>query len=384
MYMFDINIKKKAMNFFVQLEKVWCKVLNIYNPYRDPWKVRVTKCIPDFDGQAYKQYPEHNFVYDKLFIARSQSISCGTLEDLLENKHRVKEFPIFIKPRYGHKSASSKNCYKIHSFEELKNYKEIPDMMWSEFINDTEGMTDFFIHNGTIVYQITYLYSETQHGVIADDWKYISPDNNPPEKIVTWTQANMKGFTGVCNVQYRGTKIIEVGLRLARGGAYVLNTKNERLIKSINTLCEHKVWDYDNFADLSYEPFYSFKCYTEAPVLYLYPQHLLDYVMKTNNCLEFYEYYFEPSGKTGMVFLQYLHKDFDEGMQLKKKIEQVFTLSQYLFFMLFMITIIAFAFQYKHRNQILIVFLVIFATRFINAIVSNYNLLNAQKQSLLH
>ena len=231
---------------------------------------------------------------------------------------------------------------------------------------------------------MTYLYSKTQHGVIADDWKYISPENKPPEKIITWTQANMKGYTGVCNVQYRGTKIIEVGLRLARGGAYVLNAKNERLIKSINTLCEHKVWDYDNFEDLSYEPFYSFKCYTEAPEVYLYPQHLLDYVMKANDCLEFYEYYLEPSGKTGMVFLQYLHKDFDEGMQLKKNIEQVFTLSQYLFFILFIVTIIAFAIQYKNRNQILIVFLVIFASRFINAIVSNYNLLNAQKQSLLH
>ena len=37
----------------------------------------------------------------------------------------------------------------------------------------------------------------------------------------------MKGYTGICNVQYRGKIIIEVGLRCARGGAYILNTKNK-------------------------------------------------------------------------------------------------------------------------------------------------------------
>jgi len=380
--MYTYNFKKGFMYFFVQLEKIWCAALNIYNPYSDPWKRRLTKNIPDFDGQAYKQFPEHNFVYDKLFVARSQSIQCGTLEDIMVNKHRVYEFPIFIKPRYGHKSASSKNCYKIHSFEELKKYQHIPDMMWSEFIQNTEGMTDFLIHNGTIVYQITYVYSESQHGVIADDWKYISPENKPPENVVNWVQANMKGYTGICNVQYRGTKIIEVGLRFARGGAYILNAKNDELIKSINMLCDYKVWDYDNSKDLSFKPFYSFKCYTESPILYLYPQHLLDYVMKQNDCLEFYEYYFEPSGKTGMVFLQYLHKDFEQGMNLKKNIEKTCSITQFIFILLFISLILSYAFQYKYRAKVLITFLVIFATRFINAIVTNYNLFNAQKQGL--
>ena len=57
-----IDLNKRIMRFFVQLEKVWCSALNIYNPYRDPWKIRISKCIPDFDGQAYKRFPEHNFV----------------------------------------------------------------------------------------------------------------------------------------------------------------------------------------------------------------------------------------------------------------------------------------------------------------------------------
>ena len=63
-------------------------LLNIYNPYRDPWKLRITKNVPDFDGQAYKQYPKHNFVYDKLWVAKSQGVESGELEDLIENRYK--------------------------------------------------------------------------------------------------------------------------------------------------------------------------------------------------------------------------------------------------------------------------------------------------------
>ena len=301
----------------IMFEKGWCGLLNIYNPYKDPWTIRITKNVPDFDGKAYNKYPKHNFVYDKLWICKSQNVRSGTLEDLIENRYKAQNYPIFIKPRWGHKSASSKNCYKINNYEELLKYKHIPNMIWSEFIKDTEGMTDFMVHKGTIVHQITYKYSETQHGVVADDWKYISPDNQPPEYVINWINTHMKEYTGICNVQYRGKTIIEVGLRCARGGAYILNTKNKNLIKAINDLCDNETWDFNTSRDFDFKPYYSFKCFTTTPIIYLYPQHLLDFTMKQNDCLEFYEYYFEPSGKDGMVFLQYLHEDFDKGSSLK-------------------------------------------------------------------
>ena len=366
----------------IMFEKGWCELLNIYNPYKDPWTIRITKNVPDFDGQAYNKYPKHNFVYDKLWICKSQNVRSGTLEDLIENRYKAQNYPIFIKPRWGHKSASSKNCYKIHSYEELLKYKHIPNMMWSEFIKDTEGMTDFMVHKGNIVHQITYKYSDTQHGVVADDWKYISPDNQPPEYVVSWINTHMKEYTGICNVQYRGTTIIEVGLRCARGGAYILNTKNNDLIKAINELCDNETWDYNTSRDFDFQPYYSFKCFTTTPIIYLYPQHLLDFTMNQNDCLEFYEYYFEPSGKDGMVFLQFLHEDFDKGSSLKSTIEYGFSFTQLLFTIMILIILVCFAFRLKDRFEILTVILLLFSTRFINALNTNYTLYNAQKQSI--
>ena len=54
-------------------------------------------------------------VYDKLWVAESQGKSCGKLDDLKNNPEEISKltFPIFIKPRWGHKPASSKGCYKI-------------------------------------------------------------------------------------------------------------------------------------------------------------------------------------------------------------------------------------------------------------------------------
>ena len=82
----------------------------------------------------------------------------------------------------------------------------------------------------------------------------------------------------------------------------------------INNLCNDETWDYDNSKDFYFTPYYSFKCFTVAPIVYLYPQHLLDMTMNSNDCLEFYEYYFESSGDDGMVFLQYLHEDYENDL----------------------------------------------------------------------
>lgn len=369
----------------LSFEAKWCDSLNIYNPYNDPWPIKISKNMPDFDGQAFRKYRNHNFIYDKLYIAQSQGIQSGTLNQLILQKPNNLEFPIFIKPRYGHKSASSKNCFKIKNFEELKKYQDIPEMMWSEFINDKEGMTDYFLYEGRIVHQITYEYSETQHGVVADDWKKISPLTTPPREITNWVNETMKNYTGACNVQYRGTKIIEVGLRLARGGAYIYSTDNPLLIKSINQLVDEGMWDWSiTKENLTFTPYYSFKCYTEVPIIYLFPQHLIDLYMKQNNCKDFYEYYFEPGGKgVSMVCFQFLHEDFEKGMKIKQSIEFLIAFIQLFFIIAYILAILIALFYHQSMGiLILIILTIFFTTRLINPLSMNINLFNAQKQAL--
>ena len=375
------NLVKRILTY----DNLWCNSLQIYNPYRDPWPIKISKNVPDFDGQAFRKYRKFQWVYDKLLIATSQGLNGGTLENLITNEPKHINYPIFIKPRYGHKSASSKNCFKIKCYNDLLQYKNIPEMIWTEFIPETEGMTDYLIHNGNIVHQITYLYSETQHGTIADDWKKISPSNKPPDKINNWTMQNMRNYSGVCNVQYRGDKIIEIGLRFARGGAYIYSTNNLKLIKAINDLVDHNRWDYNsNSETYSFKEFYSFKCYTETPILYLYPQYVLDNIMYHNECKEFYEYYFEPAGKgLSMVCFQFLHNDFETGMKVKNQIENMMSLIQLLFVCAFIISFIIMTYNKKVGLILLVVLVLLYSTRLLNPISTQYSLWKSQKQALL-
>jgi hypothetical protein len=120
-------------------EESWCKFMSFFNPYLDPFNNHLTTKMPVFDGKAYKRYPHHNFVYDKLWIVKSQGLKGGKLENLIGKETTVK-YPIFIKPRWGHLSASSKNCFKVTSAKELKKYVNYKNMMWSEFIDAKEEL----------------------------------------------------------------------------------------------------------------------------------------------------------------------------------------------------------------------------------------------------
>ena len=133
---------------------------------------------------------------------------------------------------------------------------------------------------------------------------------------------------------------------------------------------------------MKFQSFYSFKCYSTIPIIYVYPQYVMDYVMKKHNCMPFYEYYFEPSGKTGMVAFQFMHKNFDEGMNAKRHIETMIIFSQYLFLFLFIIGLILFSIN-KIFGLIVIIFIgILFNTRFLNPLGVQHQHWKATKQMI--
>ena len=50
----------------LRYEEQWCTFMDYFNPYIDPFEVLLTGTIPSYDGGAYKKYPRHRYVYDKL------------------------------------------------------------------------------------------------------------------------------------------------------------------------------------------------------------------------------------------------------------------------------------------------------------------------------
>jgi hypothetical protein len=361
-------------------EEKWCSTMGYFNPYTDRFRTRLTGKMPFFDNECYERYPRFKNVYDKLWIVKSQGLPAGRLEKLKGKEDKV-VYPIFIKPRWGHLSASSKNCFKVNNANELKKYVNYKNMMWSEFIDAKEGMTDYVLLNGKIVHQITYIYSDKQNG-FSDDWKYISPDSTPPPIITEWVKEHLKEFTGLVNVQYRDAKIIEVGLRLARGGAYLVSTENEALITNINNIFIKKEWNYNLTAEMRFKPFYVYKCFTTLPIVFLFPQKIIDWYIQKQTSRPFYEYYFEPVGTTGMVFFQFMDDDFERGMRTKREIEKIFDQAQIVMYVLFAIAFGLFLIKSSHRFIFLFFVLFIFLIRIFNPIIVNFKLYKAQKQSI--
>lgn len=371
------DIFKKLMRH----EEKWCNTMGYFNPYTDKFMTRLTGKMPFFDKECYYRYPRFKHVYDKLWIVKSQGLPAGRLEKLKGKEEKV-VYPIFIKPRWGHLSASSKNCFKVNNADELKKYVDYKNMMWSEFIDAKEGMTDFILLDGKIVHQLTYIYSDKQNG-FSDVWKYVSPESTPPPIIIEWVKQHMKEFTGVVNVQYRDAKIIEVGLRFARGGAYLVSTENPPLINNINNIFIKKEWDYNLTAEMKFKPYYVYKCFTTLPIVFLFPQKVIDWYIKKKTDRPFYEYYFEPVGKTGMVFFQFMDDDFEHGMQTKREIEEIFDRAQMVMYGLIIIAFLLLGFTtWSYRFFFLFIVFFIFCFRFFNPIIANYKLYKAQKQAI--
>ena len=67
----------EKFNFFIEkilsCDRYWCESLGIYNPYRDPWDLRITKNVPDFDSQFFKKQAQ------KLVQVDALEILCNTL-----------------------------------------------------------------------------------------------------------------------------------------------------------------------------------------------------------------------------------------------------------------------------------------------------------------
>ena len=325
-----------------EYDKHYTKVLRISNP-KDTVVYKLDPSMPATDSKAYKLNPHYRILYDKLFIIQSQHLLGGELSEL---KEKDVEFPIFIKPRYGHKTSSSKDCYKIKKKEDLEPHYHKKNMIWSEFIDATEGMTDFVLVNGEIVYQLTYVYSEKQYG-FADVWKYISSDSKPPDDIIAWVHKHLQGYTGPLNVQYRDTKIIEIGLRFARRGMYIESTQHKELIESINHVWKHKTWHYRQ--DIVIQPFYSFKCYSPIPVFCMLPHHLIQFILHHNGALPFSEYYYEPINTRSTIFYQFLHRDFDQGIRLKRTIETLLSIVNMSFLFIAVVLIVCTILNLKCR-----------------------------------
>ena len=82
-------------------------------------------------------------------------------------------------------------------------------------------------------------------------------------------------------------------------------------------------------------------------------------------------------------FFQFLHEDYDTGMKVKNLIENIFSTTQILFYLLIILIILTFIFYDKKiALQLFLAIFILYFTKILNPFCMHANLWNAQKQAL--
>jgi hypothetical protein len=182
---------------------------------RDPWRKQYfegVSCpddvhVPIDDIDCHDWFPEYRFVYDKLFVARSQGLACGTAHDLPGT------FPVFAKPQVNLKGMGL-GSLAIRDGDSFATHMQ-PGMMWMTLLEGAHVSTDCAVVKGEVrwIRQATGLaFGEGmfKHWIIhAED------DSALSAYITDWVAAVLPRYTGMINVETIGGRIIEAQIRFA-------------------------------------------------------------------------------------------------------------------------------------------------------------------------
>lgn len=336
--------------------------------------IKFSKKIVDNDIDAYQKFKKHNYVYDKLWVAKTQGLKCGRMKEYPNNSL----YPVFVKPIIALKGGNV-DCFKIDTPYEYNKYKERNDLFWCEYIDEQEGSTDFIVKNGNILFELTYNIDTEQGGFLQTLTK-ISMKNKCPGNMINWIKTNLSDYNGIVNLQYRGNKIIECGLRFDSGGNFIQFTNNKNIIIAINKFFEDGEWIYNN-NDLKYhfKDAYIYKCSCKLPIIYYIPAPVIIALMKLSN-IKYYGFYIDES-QDKLSFLNIVGTD-DERYKLeiiKTVLERLMIIINWMFIIGFLL--ISFIFinyllnnkffrlNKKHKLQVIygiLGFILLYLTRFLN------------------
>lgn len=182
---------------------------------RDPWRLQYfadVACpdhvhIPIDDIDCWEWFPEHRHVYDKLRVASSQGVACGTMADVPSH------FPVFAKPRVNLKGMGM-GIRAISTVEEFRAHMT-PDMMWMELFTGPHVSTDCAVIAGKVQW-LRHATGAAFGDGMFECWT-IHERNDPAlaTYLSGWVQQFLPGYTGMINIETIGGRIIEAQIRFA-------------------------------------------------------------------------------------------------------------------------------------------------------------------------
>ncbi len=181
---------------------------------RDPWRrpyFSGTNCPPDVhiptdDADAWRWYPRHRWVYNKLLVAESQGIECAPHG--IEPTH----YPVFSKPvinlegmGVGSRMLCSPQDYESHLSA---------GHMWMRLLTGEHISTDAAVVEGKVC-DIRHAKGISLPGGLFDYW-IIEAQPRPALEVYLsgWIERHLEDYTGMVNLESIDGHIIEAHLRV--------------------------------------------------------------------------------------------------------------------------------------------------------------------------
>jgi hypothetical protein len=179
----------------------------------DPWRLQyfsqvdTAADIATEDADAWRWYPAHRWVYDKLAVALSQNLDAGP------HGTSPSRFPVFSKPiinlkgmGVGSRVLRSPADYARHC---------APGHFWMPLLEGRHVSSDVAVVEGTPRWW-RHVTGKPAGGGTFDYWIiHAEPDDQIERRCGAWLRAHLAGYTGMLNLETIGGTIIEVHLRFA-------------------------------------------------------------------------------------------------------------------------------------------------------------------------
>ncbi len=181
---------------------------------RDLWRLQFFESVacpqdvnvPTDDLDSFEWFPKFRWVYDKLQIARSQGLACGT-PDVAPSA-----FPVFAKPNVNLRGMGL-NSGIVRTQSELDALP--PGHMWMQMLTGEHISTDLAIVRGEVKWHCNALGQPWHQGMFTHWVIENSQRHELNQYLANWIATNLPEYTGMLNVETIGGKMIEVHLRFA-------------------------------------------------------------------------------------------------------------------------------------------------------------------------
>jgi hypothetical protein len=163
--------------------------------------------IPTDDEEAYRRYPAHRWVYNKLLVCETQGLEHGP--------HGIAppRFPVFSKPIYNLRGMGVGG--RVITSREQYEREQAPGHLWMPVFSGEHVSSDVAVVDGTPLWWRHTSGAALGRGTF-DYWTVMAEQRPAIEAHCgEWLRRHLRGFSGLVNLETIGGTIIECHLRFA-------------------------------------------------------------------------------------------------------------------------------------------------------------------------